>query len=76
MANIFALRDLSLNAFLFSDVGVEANGTSLTILSSVGSSGERSLGRGGGLGPQAEGCRDPGADRQHLANASKPAGVR
>ena len=33
MANIFALRDLSLNAFLFSDVGVEANGTSLTILS-------------------------------------------
>lgn len=33
MANIFALRNSSLNAFLFSDVGVEANGTSLTILS-------------------------------------------
>jgi hypothetical protein len=33
MANIFALRDSSLNAFLFSDVGVEANGTGLTILS-------------------------------------------
>lgn len=33
MANIFALRDSSLNAFLFSDVGVEPNGTSLTILS-------------------------------------------
>lgn len=33
MTNIFALRDSSLNAFLFSDVGVEANGTNLTILS-------------------------------------------
>ncbi len=33
MANIFALRDSSLNAFLFSDVGVEANGNGLTILS-------------------------------------------
>ncbi len=33
MTNIFALRDSSLNAFLFSDVGVEANGTELTILS-------------------------------------------
>ena len=33
MANIYALRNSSLNAFLFSDVGVEANGTSLTILS-------------------------------------------
>ena len=33
MANIFALRDSSLNAFLFSEVGTEANGTKLTILS-------------------------------------------
>ncbi|MEO6779829.1 MAG: hypothetical protein ABI407_02235 [Bradyrhizobium sp.] len=33
MANIFALRDSSLNTFLFSDVGVEPNGTNLTILS-------------------------------------------
>lgn len=33
MANIFALRDSSLNAFLFSDVGLEPNGTSLTVLS-------------------------------------------
>lgn len=33
MANIFALRDSSLNAFLFSDVGEESNGTGLTILS-------------------------------------------
>jgi hypothetical protein len=33
MANIFALRDSSLNAFLFSDVGTEANGSSLTMLS-------------------------------------------
>lgn len=33
MANIFTLRDSSLNAFLFSDVGVEPNGTSLTVLS-------------------------------------------
>jgi hypothetical protein len=33
MANIFAVRDSSLNAFLFSDVGVESNGTGLTILS-------------------------------------------
>jgi hypothetical protein len=33
MSDIFALRDSSLNAFLLSDVGVEANGTRLTILS-------------------------------------------
>ncbi len=33
MANIFALRDSGLNAFLFSDVGTEPNGTELTILS-------------------------------------------
>jgi hypothetical protein len=33
MANIFDLRDSSLNAFLFSDVGTEANGSSLTMLS-------------------------------------------
>jgi len=33
MANIFALRDSSLNAFLHSDVGTEPNGTGLTILS-------------------------------------------
>ncbi len=33
MANIFALRDSGLNAFLFSYVGTEANGTGLTILS-------------------------------------------
>jgi len=33
MANIFALPDSALNPFLFSDVGVEANGTGLTILS-------------------------------------------
>lgn len=33
MANLFALRDSRLNAFLFSDVGVEPNGTSLTVLS-------------------------------------------
>ncbi len=33
MANNFALRDSSLNAFLFSDVGEERNGTSLTVLS-------------------------------------------
>ncbi len=33
MPNIFALRDSGLNAFLFSEVGVEPNGTSLTILS-------------------------------------------
>jgi hypothetical protein len=33
MADIFALRDSGLNAFLFSEVGMEPNGTSLTILS-------------------------------------------
>lgn len=33
MANIFALRDTGLNAFLFSDTGREFNGTGLTILS-------------------------------------------
>ncbi len=33
MANISALRDSGLNAFLFSDVGTEPNGTGLTILS-------------------------------------------
>lgn len=33
MANISALRDSSLNAFLFSDVGMEPNGNGLTILS-------------------------------------------
>jgi hypothetical protein len=33
MSNNFTLRDSSLNAFLFSDVGVEGNGTGLTILS-------------------------------------------
>ncbi|MDQ2762302.1 MAG: hypothetical protein M3Y22_02050 [Pseudomonadota bacterium] len=33
MANVFAFRDSRLNAFLFSDVGMEPNGTSLTILS-------------------------------------------
>lgn len=33
MANMFAFRDSSLNPFLFSDVGMEPNGTSLTILS-------------------------------------------
>jgi len=33
MANHFAQRDPGLSAFLFSDVGTEPNGTSLTILS-------------------------------------------
>jgi len=33
MSKVFALRDSGLSAFLFSDVGMEANGTSLTILS-------------------------------------------
>ena len=33
MATIFALRDSGLNAFLFSDVGTDPNGTGLTILS-------------------------------------------
>jgi hypothetical protein len=33
MSKIFALRDSGLSAFLFSDVGMEANGSSLTILS-------------------------------------------
>lgn len=33
MANVFALRDSTLNAFLYADVGTEANGCGLTILS-------------------------------------------
>ena len=33
MANIFTLRDSGLSAFLFSDLGMESNGTNLTILS-------------------------------------------
>ncbi len=32
-SDIFALKDSSLNAFLFADVGIEANGSGLTILS-------------------------------------------
>ncbi|MDQ2803887.1 MAG: hypothetical protein M3Y41_14885 [Pseudomonadota bacterium] len=33
MADVFALRNSSLNAFLYADVGTEANGCGLTILS-------------------------------------------
>jgi len=33
MANVFALRDSTLNAFLYADVGTEANGCGLTMLS-------------------------------------------
>ena len=33
MADVLALRDAGLDPFLFSDVGTESNGTSLTILS-------------------------------------------
>ncbi len=33
MADVFALRDSTLNAFLYADVGTEANGCGLTILS-------------------------------------------
>lgn len=33
MADVFAFRDSTLNAFLYADVGTEANGCGLTILS-------------------------------------------
>lgn len=33
MADVFALRDSTLNAFLYADVGIEANGCGLTMLS-------------------------------------------
>lgn len=74
MANIFALPDSSLNAFLFSDVGMERNQSNYPF--SAGLPRQGFLGPNGRLGLQAEGRRDLVADRQHLADAPEPAGVR
>ncbi len=60
MADVFALRHSTLNPFLFSDVGTEANGSGLTILSMLARLGKD---------PWAEAAQWAGMSRAKAADA-------